>query len=100
MLLDVGCGSASFLDICKNNGWEVEGIDASPSSAKVALEKYNIKVHHGNFMDMEFDKKFDVITLWGLLEHLSDPVSALTKVVSLLKVGGTRLRGSICGLFP
>ena len=87
-LLDIGCGGASFLDVCKKNGWEVEGIDPSPSSAKVALEKYNIKVHHGEFKDMEFDKKFDVITLWGVLEHLSDPVSALTKVVSLLKVGG------------
>jgi len=87
-LLDVGCGGASFLDVCKKNGWEVEGIDPSPSSAKVALEKYNIKVHHGDFKDMELDKKFDVITLWGVLEHISDPVSALNKAVSLLKNGG------------
>ena len=87
-LLDVGCGGASFLDVCKKNGWEVEGIDPSPSSSKVALEKYNIKVHHGDFNDMEFEKRFDVITLWGVLEHMSDPISALSKVVSLLKVGG------------
>ena len=87
-LLDIGCGGASFLDVCKKNGWEVEGIDPSPSSAKVALEKYNIKVHHGDFKDMEFDKKFDVITLWGVLEHISDPVSAITKAVNLLEVGG------------
>ena len=39
-------------------------------------------------MDIELHKKFDVITLWGVLEHISDPVSALTKVVSLLEVGG------------
>ena len=87
-LLDVGCGGASFLDVCKKNGWEVEGIDPSPSSAKVALEKYNIKVHHAYFKDMEFDKKFDVITLWGVLEHILDPVSAIIKAVNLLEVGG------------
>ncbi|MEK9569881.1 MAG: class I SAM-dependent methyltransferase [Paracoccaceae bacterium] len=87
-LLDVGCGGASFLDVCNKNGWEVEGVDPSPTSAKTALEKYNIKVHHGDFADMDFDKQFDAITFWGVLEHMANPLSALTKVVSLLKAGG------------
>jgi 2-polyprenyl-3-methyl-5-hydroxy-6-metoxy-1,4-benzoquinol methylase len=87
-LLDVGCGGASFLDVCKRKGWKVEGVDPSSSSSKVASESYDITVHHGEFQDINFDKTFDVITLWGVLEHMSDPISALRKVESLLNVGG------------
>ena len=87
-LLDIGCGGASFLDVCKQKGWDVEGIDPSPSSQTLALEKYNINVQHGDFSQLKIDKKFDVITLWGVLEHMSDPVSALKKAVSLLKKDG------------
>ena len=76
------------MDVSKKNGLYVEGVDPSPSSQHMALEKYKIKVHHGDFSKIKFDKKFDVITLWGVLEHMSDPISALNKAVSLLKAGG------------
>lgn len=87
-LLDVGCGKATFLDICKNEGWFVEGIDPSPSSKHEAYSNYQILVHEGDFLDIEFEKKFDVITFWGVLEHLENPVSALEKANRLLTQEG------------
>jgi 2-polyprenyl-3-methyl-5-hydroxy-6-metoxy-1,4-benzoquinol methylase len=57
-LLDVGCGGGTFLDVCKDNGWEVEGVDPSTESSSI----HNVKISHGNFNQMSFDKKFDVIT--------------------------------------
>ena len=53
-LLDIGCGSGTFLDICKQNGWQVEGVDPSPSVKHSVWKDYNIKVHQGDFNKMNF----------------------------------------------
>lgn len=83
-LLDVGSGGGTFLDVCNENGWNVEGVDPSPEASSA----FNIKVHQGDFNQIDFDKKFDVITFWGVLEHLSDPISALTKANTILNESG------------
>ena len=83
-LLDVGCGGGTFLDVCKENGWDVEGVDPSPE----ATSAYNVKIHYGDFNQMSFDKKFDVITLWGVLEHMSDPILAVSKACETLNPTG------------
>ncbi len=83
-LLDVGCGSGTFLDICNENGWNSEGVDPSPNSTST----HNITIHHGDFNEMSFEKKFDVVTFWGVLEHLSDPVLAVKKACEVLDPSG------------
>ena len=87
-LLDIGCGSGTFLDVCKQNGWQVEGADFSWSAAKSVLENYNIEVHQGDFNKIKFNKTFDVITLWGVLEHLPDPIATIKKAKELLNKDG------------
>ena len=87
-LLDIGCGSGTFLDVCKQNGWYVEGVDVSPSVSQSVLENYNIEVHHGDFNKIKFNKTFDVITLWGVLEHVSDPIATIKKAKELLNNDG------------
>jgi 2-polyprenyl-3-methyl-5-hydroxy-6-metoxy-1,4-benzoquinol methylase len=87
-LLDVGCGGGTFLEVCKQNGWHVEGVDPSPSASHSALENYKINVQHGDFNKIKFNKTFDVITLWGVLEHMSDPISAIKKAKELLSENG------------
>jgi 2-polyprenyl-3-methyl-5-hydroxy-6-metoxy-1,4-benzoquinol methylase len=87
-LLDIGCGGGTFLDVCKQNGWHVEGVDPSPSASRSALENYKINVHHGDFNKIKFNKTFDVITLWGVLEHMSDPISTIKKAKELLSKDG------------
>jgi 2-polyprenyl-3-methyl-5-hydroxy-6-metoxy-1,4-benzoquinol methylase len=87
-LLDIGCGSGTFLDVCKQNGWQVEGADLSLSASKSVLENYNIEVYQGDFNKIKFNKTFDVITLWGVLEHLSDPITTIKKAKELLKNDG------------
>lgn len=87
-ILDIGCGSGTFLELCKQNKWRVEGVDPSPTASKKILEKYNIKVHQKDFNDIKFNKTFDVITLWGVLEHMSDPIYAIQNAKKILKKGG------------
>ena len=88
MLLDIGCGSGTFLDVCKQNGWHIEGVDPSPSASQSVLENYNIEVHQGDFNKIKFNKTFDVITLWGVLEHMSDPIATIKKAKELLNKDG------------
>jgi 2-polyprenyl-3-methyl-5-hydroxy-6-metoxy-1,4-benzoquinol methylase len=87
-LLDVGCGNATFLNVCKQSGWNVQGVDPTKSSAQNALEKYNIEVHEGEFGNAKINSKFDVVTFWGVLEHLRYPVLALERARSMLNDGG------------
>lgn len=87
-LLDIGCGGGTFLDVCKHNGCYVEGVDPSPVASESILKKYNIHVHQGDFNKITFEKTYDVITLWGVLEHVSDPISTIKKASELLNKDG------------
>ncbi|HXX64134.1 MAG TPA: class I SAM-dependent methyltransferase, partial [Bacteroidota bacterium] len=43
----------------------------------------------GDILDISFgERKFDIVTLWNVLEHLPHPVESIQKVRSLLKEGG------------
>ena len=83
-LLDVGCGGGTFLEVCKEKGWTVEGVDPSPKDSSLD----NIKIHQGDFNQMRFKSKYDVITFWGVLEHLSEPIIAINKAKELLNNNG------------
>jgi len=86
-ILDVGCGSGSLLKVCKENGWEVYGIDPSEGAVKTAKEKYDISVEKGFFEDYESSHKFNCISIVGI-EHLQAPMSAIKKAHSLLDDSG------------
>jgi 2-polyprenyl-3-methyl-5-hydroxy-6-metoxy-1,4-benzoquinol methylase len=87
-VLDVGCGTGSFLKVCRENGWEAYGVDPSESAVSVARERYDIEIEQNYFESYETEKKFDCITFWGQLEHLADPIKGLERAKCLLKSGG------------
>jgi 2-polyprenyl-3-methyl-5-hydroxy-6-metoxy-1,4-benzoquinol methylase len=87
-ILDVGCGSGSFLKVCGENGWKAYGVDPSESAVRIARLKYQIEIEQNYFESYETDKRFECITFWGQLEHLADPMRGLEKAVGLLKNGG------------
>ncbi len=68
-LLDVGCGTASFLLHCKQCGVEVFGVEPSVEARLQATEQ-NIRVEES--LEKLPRQKFDVITLWHVLEHIYD----------------------------
>lgn len=86
-ILDVACGSGSFLSVCKENGWKVFGVDPSQSAVEVAKSNYNIDVHQGYFENFSSDETFDCISILGL-EHLQEPMRAIEKAKSMLAENG------------
>lgn len=89
-LLDIGCAIGTFLNIARSSGWEVQGSEISEFAATYAREEYKLEVMCGEFDKMRFagKGKFDVITMWDVVDHAEDPVAFLEDAASLLKPGG------------
>ncbi|MFN5458287.1 MAG: class I SAM-dependent methyltransferase [Bacteroidota bacterium] len=90
-IIDYGCGTGAFLEICQKSSWKVFGIEPDSDARKIANERIGINP----FMDPEdFIKnnsglKVDVITLWHVLEHIPDVVSFFKFIDTFLKEKGT-----------
>ena len=72
-LLDIGCGNGDFIKYCKSMGMECSGLTISENQAK-ELKKQNIDVYLGSYRELQkqFIGKYDIITCWGCLEHITD----------------------------
>ena len=87
-LLDVGTGIGQFLHFARDD-FEAEGTEISESAIKVAREKYRLNLKKGQLEDIDFgDCRFDVITLFHVLEHVPDPSALLERCYNLLKEKG------------
>ena len=90
-MLDFGCGTGAFLDVCKRDGWKVFGIEPDPDARQIALSKSGIEAVESSevFHSLYPESKFDAITLWHVLEHVPDLESWFTFIKSHLKSSGT-----------
>lgn len=90
-LLDVGCGYGGFVALMRDRGWDAEGVDPSPVTVHAASAK-GIPVRLGTLDEFsDSGASYRAITMFYVLEHLFDPMSALRKVFALLEPGGVLL---------
>ncbi|MEW6667854.1 MAG: class I SAM-dependent methyltransferase [Thermodesulfobacteriota bacterium] len=88
-LLDVGCGAGFFLNIAREGGHHVSGVELSGWAAAAARENFGLRVFNGQLKEAGFSpESFDVITLWHILEHVADPRDLLSHVHGILKEDG------------
>lgn len=88
-ILDYGCGTGMFLNTCVQDGWKSFGVEPDHSARKIAAEmnlkvcdsKEALKVALG-------DTKPDIITLWHVLEHVTDLEETLTFFKEVLNKNG------------
>lgn len=90
-LLDVGCGSGSFMMLAKERGWNVFGLELSLVLAKQCEERVHAPVVKGSFERLSLSEKYNVVTMWDFIEHVIDPVETLRKAKNLLKHSGLLL---------
>jgi len=89
-ILDVGCGTGDFLLNCKNNGWNIAGVEPNLSAnnlAKTKLSKSEPSKIYSDIAEIN-SEKFDVITLWHVLEHVPNLSEYTSKLKLLLKPNG------------
>ncbi|MGA3323261.1 MAG: class I SAM-dependent methyltransferase [Terriglobia bacterium] len=90
-VLDIGCGSGNFLRCMKEGGYSVLGIEPSESGSQFAREEHSIEIYHGmieDFLKAHGARKFDVITLLNVLEHLTHPAQSLLQLRQILASDG------------
>lgn len=77
-LLDIGAGTGDFLLAAQNDGWSIAGVEPN-SVARIKAQEKKISL----IPDLESmpGKKFNVITLWHVLEHLADLENQILKIV-------------------
>jgi 2-polyprenyl-3-methyl-5-hydroxy-6-metoxy-1,4-benzoquinol methylase len=89
-LLDVGCATGNFLNEMWRRGiWKVYGIEPDAAAANYAVQRFGFEIHRGTLATSPFSpNRFDVITMWNVLEHLHTPWDDLLRVRDLLRPGG------------
>jgi SAM-dependent methyltransferase len=88
-LLDIGCGEGTFLLLAKENGWEISGTELSPYAAKYASQRLEIDIFCGELLNARYPTdSFDVVTMWHVLEHVTDPKCYLIEIRRILRSYG------------
>lgn len=87
-IFEIGSGSGLFLSLLTNKGYIVSGLEPNISGVRYAKKYFDLDLEKCFFEDFQSSKKFDMILAFHVLEHFSDPVSALNKIKSLLKENG------------
>ncbi|EKD96516.1 MAG: methyltransferase type 11 [uncultured bacterium] len=85
-LLDVGCATGAFMEVASSK-WDVYGVDVSEYAVEQAKKK-NLKAFAGVIKDSPYiNQKFDVVTLWDTIEHVSDPLETIQQLSEMTKPG-------------
>ena len=101
-ILEIGCGFGAITGLLCDKCKSVTAVELSERRATGTLlrcrEKENLEIIVGNLNDIEFDRRFDYITLIGVLEYQGrftnsdNPyVDFLKKIRTLLKPNGKLL---------
>jgi 2-polyprenyl-3-methyl-5-hydroxy-6-metoxy-1,4-benzoquinol methylase len=91
VLLDIGCGTGWFLDCCRQEGYTVFGQELGNTLAEYTAKRSGIPIWSCPIAEIDKKSKFDIITMFDVLEHTANPVVMLTQVKRLLQHGGIAL---------
>jgi len=85
-LLDFGAGTGDFLATAKAKGWQVVGVEPNDGARLKSTEKGITLLED---ISQAKEKKFQVITLWHVLEHLPDLEIRIKQLTDNLENSGT-----------
>ncbi len=90
-VLDIGSGLGEVLSVFQGNNWDCLGVETNKFAADYSRKTFKLNIINKSIHDFEPQDKFDVIMLWGVLEHLYKPLVLLERVRKLLKENGVLL---------
>jgi SAM-dependent methyltransferase len=87
-VLDVGCATGALLDHLRNRGWDVTGVEISPSAGYArrdrGLDVRTLPLEENRFPPNHFDR----VLASHLIEHLNDPAGFVREVYRITAPGG------------
>lgn len=91
-LLDIGCGTGAFMAQARDRGFVPAGLDFDADNIRIARERFGLVDVHAlsidDFARRRQDARYDVVTLFEVVEHVADPRALLQSVRDLLAPGG------------
>jgi len=92
-ILDVGCGEGWAINYFKKLGWEITGMDFSDFGIKKFNPQYSDCVLKGDVMEnidllILESKKYDIILLDHVFEHVTDPIEIVEKIKKIINKNG------------
>jgi len=85
-LLDIGCATGDFL-LTAGKYYDVEGLELSEWSSKIAKNK-GLTIHRCLIHEIPNKEYYDIITLWGVIEHFEFPKQEVENLHKLLNKNG------------
>ncbi len=85
-ILDYGCGTGEFLKSCKDAGFTISGVEPSVNARTKSSETNEIKIQES--IDGLEKQKFNIITMWHVLEHIPNFEEVIHKLKSKLTDDG------------
>lgn len=88
-ILELGSAHGAFVGLLKLAGFDAMGLDLSPWVTEYAHRTFEVPMLVGPLEEQPLEREsFDIIVLMDVLEHLPDPISTISKCLSLLKADG------------
>lgn len=87
-ILDIGCASGELLNEFKQNGWTALGIEPNENARKLAIENYRLQVEAEPYLNKIEKESFDVISMWHVLEHVSNLPDRMKQLSEIIKDSG------------
>jgi len=87
-ILDYGCGAGDFLQHMQNNGYDVKGMEPNAKAFVISQSKIG-KENVVNCELKDINQKFDIITLWHVLEHIPNLNEIIEELKKHLNPNGT-----------
>ena len=88
-LLDIGCGSGTFVKVALEAGFDAFGLEQSEEAVRIGQSNAGGKIMQGIEQDLiSRGEKYDVLTLFHALEHMTDPFRYLKDLRKLLRRPG------------
>lgn len=88
-VLDVGANTGLFLSMAREQAASVRGIEPSREAAENARREFGLDVQDCLVAEADLpDDAFDVVTMFDVVEHLTDPAGDLAFLASKVAPGG------------
>lgn len=86
--LDIGCSAGYLPFIFSQHGWESDGIEPTKTFAEHGRKKFGLDIKTGMLNSVSIRKKYSLITMVHVFEHMTDPHATLKKIRNILAEDG------------